>query len=440
MSKEVLLIERMKARLHSAEVMKKYRETEKAFSRKRVLTFGRTVLMILRGHKHSIQNGLNKVFEELGQLKAVPTAAAYSKARRKVKAAVLIEMNRDLSQDYYQTYGADNEVGLWHGRRLLGFDGTILNMPDTPELRTAYSVQSNQYTTYVQGQAGVLYDLRNDLGLAAALGPLQSEAGMLMGDPVWQATQPGDVLVMDRNFVQYGLIAFALKDKRDVIIRCPKRGFKEMLAFWDSTDVERIVTLHMPDTPETRQLAHTHALPHSIQVRLIKVTLSTGEIEVLLTTLCDTLAYPRHEFQQVYGWRWNEETYFNRLKYIFDVERFSGISHHIIEQDFFGVIFLTTLESILTQRPQAHLQALDLERQNQTRAKVNRAVSYVALINHVVELLADPDASPQQTLDELHFLFLRSPTRHRLSRQFPRPDLKHSRRLRFHRYSKRVIA
>ena len=382
MKKEPILviIERLKARLHSDELKNTYRETEKAFSRNRVLSFARTVLTIVRSHKQSIQIGLNKVFEELGALADVPTAGAYSKARKKVKAEVFVELNRNLCADYYELYEADQKVIKWHGRRLLGFDGTILNLPDTPELRASYSVQSNQHSECVQSLCGVLYDLRNDLGLAAGMGPRESEAKVLMSDTIWQATQEGDVVVLDRNFVQYGLIAFARKNKRDVIIRCPKCGFKEILDFWESDDIDRLVTLHRPNTPDLRELCEKHDLPPSIQVRLIKVILSTGEIEVLLTTLCDAVAYPHQEFQKVYGWRWNEETYFNRLKNIFEVERISSESKRVIEQNVFGVIFLTTLESILTRQPQAQLSEHDLERQNATAAKVNRVVSYVAQV------------------------------------------------------------
>jgi len=280
-------------------------------------------------------------------------------------------------------------------------DGTILNLPDTPELRASYSVQSNQYGEWLQSPlegplslCGVLYDVRNNLGLAAGMGPRVNEASVLMSDSVWQATQEGDVIVLDRNFVHYGLIAFARKNKRNVVIRCPKCGFKEVLDFWKSDDIDRIVTLHQPNTSEVRELCEKHDLPASIQVRLIKVILSTGETEsgpsrgqVLLTTLCDSVAYPHHEFQQVYGWRWNEETYFNRFKNIFEVERFSGESKHVIEQNVFGVIFLTTLEGIVSQRPQAQQVAVrgamreqDLQRQNTTTGKVNRVVSYVAQV------------------------------------------------------------
>jgi len=47
----------------------------------------------------------------------------------------------------------------------------------------------------------------------------------------------------------------------------------------------------------------------------LKFTLPTGETEVLLTTLCDQRRYPTAEFYQVYGWRWGNETYYDRPNY-----------------------------------------------------------------------------------------------------------------------------
>jgi len=47
--------------------------------------------------------------------------------------------------------------------------------------------------------------------------------------------------------------------------------------------------------------------------------------------------YPAAEFKQVYGWRWGEETFFERFKNIFEVERFSGTSAAALAQDVHGV-------------------------------------------------------------------------------------------------------
>jgi hypothetical protein len=209
-------------------------------------------------------------------------------------------------------------------------------------IREAFSVQVNQYGAYVQGLAGVLYDLLNDIGLASDLGPKQGEQTILMSDRVWLQTKRGDVLVLDRNYVDFALLAWAVKNKRDVVIRCATNGFAVIQEFWNSTKDEAIVTLTLPDTPNTRRFVRENNLPESVQVRLMKFTLSSGETEVILTTLCDTVAFPKQEFYTIYGKRWGEETYFDRVKNIFEVERFSGKTALTILQDFFSVIFLAT--------------------------------------------------------------------------------------------------
>ena len=96
-------------------------------------------------------------------------------------------LNAVACEEYYTRYGADHEVAVWHGQRVLGVDGSYLNLPDTEETRREFSVQTNQHQggEQVQALASVLYDLRNDLGLSAALGPKQAEKNLLLGR-IWR--------------------------------------------------------------------------------------------------------------------------------------------------------------------------------------------------------------------------------------------------------------
>jgi hypothetical protein len=245
---------------------------------------------------------------------------------------------------------------------------------------------------------------------------------------------------MDRLFDDFVIIATAEKYARKVLIRCPNNSFAAVNEFRVSDDTERIVTIELPTTGKTRKYVREHKLPESVTVRLIKFTLESGEVEVLLTTLCDRRRYPTAEFKEVYHWRWDEEGFFDRVKNIFEVERFSGFSETAIKQDFFGVIFLTTLESILTKGPQSELAEQDRRRQNKTRAMVNRSVSYVSLVDRAVQLLADPRTDPEEVLEELQFLFKKDPTRNLKDRKFERKKFNHAARLRFHRYRKRISA
>jgi len=408
------------------------------FTRTRQLPLPRVAILILRGHKVSQQNALNKVFDELEVLTAVPTGSAYCQARQKLAPTLFTHLNAQTVTDFYALSADDQSLVRWHGHRLLGADGTTLNLPDTPETRQTFSVVANQHTEYVQATAVVLYDLGNDLGLAASLGPLSGEKSPLFKQ-LWSETRPGDLLVLDRNFADYEIMARAVQAGRHVVIRCP-RQFKVVKAFWDSPAIDQVIDLHAPDAAGLRELVRQGVLPPQMRVRLLKFTLPSGETEVLLTDLCDQATYPYADFFPLYGRRWGQETYYDRFKHIFEVERWSGQSVLTIQQDFFGVLFLSTLESVLTQSAQTALRERDQLRQPETKAQVNRAVSYVALLDHVVSLLVDERVSPEQTLAHLHQLFQTNAIRQRPGRRVRRPPLKYSRRVRYLLYRKRLTA
>ena len=164
----------------------------------------------------------------------------------------------------------------------------------------------------------------------------------------------------------------------------PRQSFTAVNAFWAAPAQEPVVTLTV--TAKARRYVQEQQLPPTLRVCLLKVGLPTGEVEVLGTDFLDGRTYPAAEFGIVYGWRWNHETYHDRLKHIFEVERFSGTSLQAIKQDFYGVVFLATLESILSKPAQAQLTAQGQEREWTNPGKVNRAVRYSAVLAHVVEL------------------------------------------------------
>ena len=80
----------------------------------------------------------------------------------------------------------------------------------------------------------------------------------------------------------------------------------------------------------------------SIQVRIVKVKLKTGETETLFTNLPKEIA-TSEELKQLYGERWKIETDYDRLKNKLYIEKFSGRRRIIIEQDFYSHIFLLNL-------------------------------------------------------------------------------------------------
>lgn len=436
------IVARVRQELHASATREKYRIAPGDFSRQPILTLPRVATLVLRGHKVSQQNALNKFFRELQQPEIVLTGSAYCQARQKIKPELFVHLNASVVEEFTTLSQADQTWRTWRGHRLLGADGTKLNLPDTAQLRAAYSVVGNQHGAAgerVQGLAVALYDLLNDVGLGAHLGPLAHEPKVLL-DQLSALTQANDLLVLDRNFSDYILIAWAVPHQRHLLIRCQSNSFGVVEDFLASDETDRVVTLHCSNRKTTKSDLKALGLPEQVRVRLFKFTLPTGETEVLLTTLCDQQSYPRDEFYQVYGWRWNQETYYDRIKNIFEVERFSGLSQLAIEQDFHGVIFLATLESTLAQSAQAALTARANTRPAKAQPQINRAVSYVSLLDHTVALLADPQLPLEEVVEQLHRLFQTNPKYNAPGRQFDRPPRSPSRSLRNQRYRKRITS
>lgn len=442
LKKDCRIVTRLRRELHAPTTRETYRVSPGDFSRQPTLTLPNVATLILRGHHVSEQNGLNKFFRELGTPEVVMTGSAYCQARQKLRPELFIHLNHCAVEEFQDASQADRTWQTWRGHRLLGADGTKLNLPNSAQLRAAYTLVGNQHGAAgecVQGLAVVLYDLLNDLGQAAHLGPLAHEPQVLM-TRLGSDTQPGDVLVLDRNFADYLLIAWAVQHQRELIIRCSLKAFSVVADFAASDEVERVVSLHCPTRCKTRAAVRAQNLPETVTVRLLKFTLPSGETEVLLTTLCDRRLYPHAEFYQVYGWRWNQETFYDRFKNIFEVERFSGVSQQAVEQDFYGVLFLATLESTLAQSAQTTLSLRTQARGSQAQPQLNRAVSYVSLLDHTVALLADPQRPVEEVVGQLHRLLQTNPKYNKPGRKFPRSARSPSRSLRHQRYRKRLTS
>ena len=426
------------------------------WTRQRTLTFAVVVLLILQGHKQAFQNALNQLFSALGKARKVPTASALCQARGKLKPEFFVHLNGVVTQNFYQLPTADVTrngqrdgttesatdgaavVWTWLGHRVLGVDGTRWNLPNTAAHRDYFGSATNQHDTVgcAQAHGSVLYDVLNDIGLNAVLEAAQAEKD-LMFDHHLEHTRIGDLIVMDRGYADYSVLAFWVYHQREVVVRLPRNSFKAVREFLRGPADEVVVTLRV--TPDQRAFVQEKKLPTTLRVRLVKLVLENGEIEVLATSLLDAERYDREALGQIYAWRWRVETYLDRLKNIFEIERFGSVRREHLQQDFYGVVFLATLESVLCRRANLELAEQSRRRGCRYTHQVNRAVSYSALLGRTMVLLADEKQSVEATLEELRHLFKTNPIPRRPGRHFSHEPRTLSQKLRHHRYAKRAL-
>ncbi len=87
------------------------------------------------------------------------------------------------------------------------------------------------------------------------------------------------------------------------------------------------------------------SLPEEITIRLVTVMLSTGEIEVLATSLLNE--FTPLNFKELYGLRWGVETFFGKLKGRLSLDNFTGKSVESIKQDLYSTILISNTETVI---------------------------------------------------------------------------------------------
>jgi hypothetical protein len=164
-----------------------------------------------------------------------------------------------------------------------------------------------------------------------------------------QYTCPGDLLLFDRGYPSYLLLATLIKlPKRHFVIRCSKKSEAQaQTLFKQDVVTSRMTTLKPPSSSKNK--IKKLGLPEQITGSEVSVRLSTGELEVLVTSLADEKLYPTLMFKEIYYLRWGVECFYSVIKERLNLENFSGKTALSVKQDFHATLFLTSLESILTQ-------------------------------------------------------------------------------------------
>jgi len=225
-----------------------------------------------------------------------------------------------------------------------------------------------------------------------------------------------DVLVLDRGYPAWWLFA-GLHDRAvQFCMRLDGCGWAEAKQLLQSSQKELIVShrLNATDRKQMQALGLSTKLS-TISVRLIKVCLPNGKLEILATSLQDTQRYPVQAFGQLYGFRWGVEEAFKTIKQHLDVEGFSGELPHAIEQDIHAKALIFNITQALCW--EATQQMEPTKRQNYS---VNSVYALKNASSLVICWLQAVPGELDRLIDSLKELFSRTLEMIRPGRSFPR--------------------
>jgi hypothetical protein len=438
-----LVIEALRRRLRQRAFLHRHRRDAKAFTRERILNFPVVLLCVLQKSVKSLQLHLLEFLDQWhdGGPEGPVSPGAFTRARAKLRPSAYLELNTEVLLPIVYRDDGEGSLRRWQGHRVLGIDSSLIRLPATASLAQQFGLVECANQTgkssvhYPQARISVLYDVLNHLGWDARLEPHTVAETHLAHDHLAHATS-GDLILCDRGYA--GLFWFILQRSlgMDFVVRCSQGSFKPVQALFARAAAgvswEGVLAAHA----EVKRALRAAGLPTELRVRLVTVRLSTGELEVLATSLLDPVRYPTEKFAEVYHWRWGIETYYGRLKGRLDLENWSGQTEVAIRQDFQAAVFLSNLETVVCRSAEQELAAATAHREQ--AVQLNRAVCLHTIKNQIIALLVGRQPA-KKVLARLIPLFKANPVSVRPERKVPRRKIPPGQSYHYQRNVRKIV-
>lgn len=267
------------------------------------------------------------------------TATAYCKARKRLPLSVLQSLVEMVAAKLRSTTA---EGAGWRSHRVWMIDGSGFSMPDVPELQNHFGSPAGQRPGcgFPVGHIVVLFDLATGMLLRVTACPMRTH-DMSQAAHVACELEPGDILLGDRAFGNYALLAILLERGNHGVFRVnqlrlvnftPGRPLPTKLSYaanpkglphslWvrSNGELDQVVIWykgkHKPRWITQEKFAE---LPGEITVRELCYRVDVRGFRVrhitLVTTLLDPVGYPKSDLAELYQKRWRIELNIRHIK------------------------------------------------------------------------------------------------------------------------------
>ena len=255
---------------------------------------------------------IRQVFKHARRLRAgekSPQRSSLCEARKRLGVAPLRALFHQVVRPLAD---ADTPGAFYHGLRLMGIDGTVLDLPDMPANAAAFGRPNSGRGegAFPQVRKLSLVELGTHVEVALIVKPCwRGEQSMV--DGLLRHLRPGMLLLWDRNFFSYSLWKKLLGRGVEILARVKKhivlRPFERLA---DGSYLAKVY-------PSTHDRNNDRK---GMVVRVIKYTLDDpqrvghGEEHTLITTLLNTKAHPAQTLILLYHERWEEELVYDEAK------------------------------------------------------------------------------------------------------------------------------
>jgi len=382
---------------------KESKKEEKDFTRERKVGFVSLICIIINMVRKSTQLELDAFREKFMPEAAEATTytkQSFSEARKKLSPRAFTLLNDELIQGFYE----DDDYKTYKGFRLLAIDGMKVEIPNNKQTQKQYGFVSNGGTSpkLARALSSQLMDIENKLVITSTLGRCDANERSLAEANIekilpWKTPYSRDLILFDRGYPSAALIYYLQTHGIHFLMRVPSSFYSEVTHTATPDEIVEIV-ITKERASKLKEKGTLIPVGTVLKVRVVKVELSTGEIETLITDVTATeISY--EECKALYFKRWGIETRYDQLKNQFEIENFSGVTPTVIEQDFYATILLSNMASLIEQDAHEEMQKKNAHKTlKYDDYKINHNILVGKLKNRLVEIILEEDNTKKDAM------------------------------------------
>lgn len=401
-------------KIDNCESSDKLRLKDTAFTRHRKLGAKDILRILLHRMVMSLQLAIDAYCDFTAQMPV--SKQAFSKARANLNPAYV----REFADGIAEIHARDADAPTYQGMRLIAIDGTDIALENSEELKESYGCSGstkNAATALGSMAYGPLDHAIYDCQIAPYATD-ERELAKLHMQRLLELGLGGSLLLFDRWYPSKVFLAYTIEAGFSFVMRVRTKWNLEV------------------DAIKTQDWVKLSCSGMEYRVRVLKVTLPTGETETLLTNL-NQKQLPIRNAAELYFKRWGIETAYDTLKSKLQLENFSGKSKVSVQQDFYATIYLAGLASICAADADKMIAEQDQGKQLKYSRKSSQNRTIAKLRERFWHILFEPSPALRSRL--LHRLCHDISIRPEQFRPGRSPDHKPPRSKRFHMAKKSVL-
>lgn len=333
-------------------------------------------LILLRMYR-ALQLCIDDLYEKLDE-KPI-TKQAVSKARMNLNP----EYVREFFDETAKIAAEDDTLPAYKGMRIIAIDGSTAALENTYDLKENFGCSGSKKdaaTALISMAYGpldnVIYDCRIDKYASS-----ERDLAKLHINRLCELGLSGSLILVDRGYPSAEFISYLYEKGFHFVMRVREKWNLEA----DNTETEKWISV-------------THN-GKKYPVRVIKVTLPTGEIETLLTSLSE-IQLQASEAGTLYFERWKIEVAYDFIKSKLQLENFSGKKAVSVNQDFYATMYLGNLVAFVAGLADNQISEKDAESPKKYKypRKANRNRTIAKLRERFISLLLEPDGEVREAM------------------------------------------